>query len=489
MRKLFTSILLTSSFFSYYTLAQCVEYNSEILKGNTVCSDAFFASVIVSNTTTGKTYQAYSGVNAIGSAATGTGGNIILQIPLTGFSAGKHIIGLRSAATVCPANILPSDTTLIVINALPKSDLIVSGDTICDNSVAANITIHNSEAGVSYQLFVGPVFIGQPITSQGGDLTIAIPRSFLQFRNRIRVVAGIPGCSSVTLIHEADVVVNVLPVYSISVQGDTICSGSDAHVIVKRPGSGVSFNFKIGNEIDTNILANGNNIDLLILSDKLVAGNNTVHISAAVNLPKGCGGVLILRITANVRVNMSPLFDFDLVGDTVTLDDEFAIISILPAIPGQLYQAYEGATLIGSGMAGNSTKFEIRLPVGVGSGKLEPGRHSIIVNAAVLGCRVINLQKTTTVLVKPSIIASIDGNAFIKRFNVWPNPIGSEIHIQTNNYNGPMHVSIMNSYGLRIYEQEFSYSEEFILNPVLISGIYFLELNQEGIKERIKLVK
>lgn len=491
--KLYKSIIFLSvGFLSYHSsYAQCPNLNSFVI-GDTVCSNSADASVSILNTDVGVSYQAFLGTTAVGDPviSSGQGSKIELVIPVSALSNGNNQVTIRTEKADCTPNVL-SNVANIVVNLLPSSSLKVIGDTICSGRESAKIKILGTKQGESYQLFRGNVAITDPIFSNGSDIIISIPESSLNLGiSTITVIASIHGCASVILDNPAIVVVNPIPVLPINyeVKGDTICSSNPNAEITITPTSklthyqlykedafidsfyGDSTNYFTVKKIPTSLLTLGENI-----------------INVKMSHDAGLCGIVDLPLSTKILVH--PAIEapvLKLTGDTVYISDKFATVKIENSPIGLTYNIKQ-SQLPDTNIVANSNTLEYKIPIGDANGLLI-GTHKIYLNAEIVGCNNVTIRDSIYVLVISDMPTSIQNELNNNSFMVWPNPFHSELHISSKG-NGNMKVQILDGLGNKVHQQTISASEELKINPDLKSGLYFLQIENEGKIELMKLIK
>ncbi len=99
-----------------------------------------------------------------------------------------------------------------IYNAGPITSLTVIGSSVCSGISSTNITISNSELGVSYQAFYNSNPVSSLFSGNGGNLTVAINTTSLNYGNNTITIQAIqPGCGAVNLTNTATVTLNQIP--------------------------------------------------------------------------------------------------------------------------------------------------------------------------------------------------------------------------------------------------------------------------------------
>jgi len=127
---------------------------SLLVLGSTVCSNISNATVTISGTSIGESYQAYLGTTAIGTPVSSLGGLVTLNLPVSSLSTGWNNLSVKVTKSSC-ATVSLTDTAAVNVNPLPSASLVVSGSTVCSTTTNATVTISGTKAGESYQAYLG----------------------------------------------------------------------------------------------------------------------------------------------------------------------------------------------------------------------------------------------------------------------------------------------------------------------------------------------
>jgi Concanavalin A-like lectin/glucanases superfamily/Ig-like domain CHU_C associated/Lectin C-type domain/Secretion system C-terminal sorting domain len=254
---------------------------SLITSGSSVCSNLTTAAVTVQLSQVGVSYQAFAGSQAVGNAATGTGGNLQLNIPLAQLVAGNNTLTIQATQPGCGAVLLTDTATVnVLVPAIPQvtasgSLTFCTGDSVVlsagsgssylwsTGATTASITATQSgnywvtvtdgagcpaaSAQVTVTVLAPPVAIlsasGPLSFCQGGNVTLtasgggsylwntgATSSSILvNTSGNFSVVVSNSVCSdtSATVI----TVINILPQVTLSLPQDTFCISSNAFAL------------------------------------------------------------------------------------------------------------------------------------------------------------------------------------------------------------------------------------------------------------------
>jgi gliding motility-associated-like protein len=380
-------------------------------------------TVRIASSESGVSYQAYIGASAVGSAATGNGGNLDLTIPGANLSAGANTITIKATKTGC-SEVTLSNTASINVTSGANVSLTVSAlaATICSDA-DGTVRIAASETDGSYQAYIGASAVGSAANGNGGNLDLTIPKANLSAgANTITVKVTKTGCGEATLTNTASITVNTAPSNSLGVSAvtATICSGTDGTVRIASSESGVSYQAYIGaSAVGSAATGNGGNLDLTIPAASLSAGANTISIKANIT---ACSEVTLTN-TASITVNTAPSTSLSVSAVAATIcSGTDGTVRIASSESGVSYQAYIGATAVGSAANGNGGNLDLTIP----TASLSTGNNTITVKATKTGCSEVSLTNTASITVNAlpnnglgvsavaaSICAGIDGTVRI----------------------------------------------------------------------------
>ncbi len=193
-----------------------------ITGGGTYCSGGSGMAIGLSGSQVGVSYQLYVGGVAVGTTVTGTGTSISFGLHT---AAGIYTVVATNLATLC-TNVMPGSVT-ITVASLPNVYTVTGGGSYCSGGTGVAIGLSNSNGGISYQLYIGGVLTGLPVTGTGGSISFGPQTS----AGTYTVVATntITSCSA-SMSGSATVTINPTtgpPVVSITASpGLSVCAGS-----------------------------------------------------------------------------------------------------------------------------------------------------------------------------------------------------------------------------------------------------------------------
>jgi gliding motility-associated-like protein len=367
------------------------------------------STVIVNALPTVSTPSATMCIGTTMTAIPGTGGTWVSSAPgvatidnaglITGISAGMVTFTFTETATGC------SNTTLLVtVENIPDQSLVI-GTTInpvCSGGVS-NVTITNSEIGVSYQLRndADDSNVGSAVAGTGA--TIQISTDILTSTTTFNVLAT-RGTCSVQLNNTIIVNVSGLINGSIAVtaQDNAVCEGNGSQIIVSNSELGV--NYQLRNDADDSnigIPVAGNGVAIIYATGNLT--NSTTFNILASN--GACSIELTTLVTVNVDINPDPLLAVAATISSLCVGGN-TTITVTNSEVGVSYQFRDNAdnSLIGSAVSG--TGLTIGIPTGVLNASVT---YNVLATGGV--CLPVQLSATAAVTVSGSIDLSLPAAA------------------------------------------------------------------------------
>jgi gliding motility-associated-like protein len=208
------------------------------------------------------------------------------------------------------------------------------------------------------------------------------------------------------------------PNTNLSVQGDTVCSGSTVVPLVKIGGAqaGITYTARLGSYTGTQVgqatPTSSGTLNIAINRALLVAApsNNTIYLTTTL---LGCGTDTI-HAKATIRINLNPDLSLPITGSTTCSNAATnPFIVVVGAQTGVTYEARKDSAkgvLLGSSTAattGNLSIFLDRTKLA-----LAPANNVVYVTASIKGCGVQTLSNTAIVRIntKPSQNLTVQGD-------------------------------------------------------------------------------
>ena len=331
----------------------------------------------------------------------------------------------------------------------PAIDLSVKSSVAANCNEAAQITLKNTQAGASYALFNSK---NEPLegiqTSIGNDLTFAVPAALLEDGiNEFQVQASFKGCRSAMLPEK--VIVEYYTPPTVTARDISVCVGSTATIEVDAAGSVSSYEW-----YTTEGPIKG------VTGRQLTTGpvyEETLYLVNAVT-PTGCAGPQTI-------ISVSP--------------ETLAEPEILP-YGDTLYTSVAGSEytwlLNGEVLLNSKTAYYLVAE--------QSGEYVLQVRSG--GC---------TVTSRAFVVTSTETQGLGSGIHLYPNPTTwSNINIE-GRLSSPaqVRISILDNIGREIYvttaePDELKAQTRLKVTKALAPGIYFLVLEQDSRKEKIKFI-
>ena len=314
---------------------------------------------------------------------------------ITGISTGAVTFTFTETATGC-SNV----TSLVTVEALPIQSLTVGStiNPVCSGGVS-DVTITNSESGVSYQLRndADDSNIGSSVTGTGG--TIQLSTGALTSTTAFNILA-IRGVCSIELTNA--VVVNVAGTINGSVavlaQDNDVCEGSGTQITLSNSEVGV--NYQLRNDVDDSAIGGvvaGTGGTISLPTNNLSA--TTIFNILASN--GACSIEQINLVTVNVDINpdpsliVAPNIDPLCVGGSTTIIVANSESGVSYQLRNNFDNSLIGTLVIGTGLS-------VGLPTGILNVSIT---YNVLATGGV--CSPVQLNTTATVMVSGSIDLSL----------------------------------------------------------------------------------
>lgn len=309
--------------------------------GGNYCAGGTGLAIGLDSSETGVDYQLYMGATPIGSPVAGTGFPFSFG---TFTAAGTYTVQATNSTTSCTSDM--ADEASILINPLPTVYNVTGGGAECPGGAGFDVSIDNSDFGISYQLYNGATAVGAPVAGTGagfsfGMFTTAGTYTVLAIDNTTACTNAM-NSSAVVTIYPAPTVFNVIG-------GGAYCIGG-AGVTVDLDSSevGVQYTLFYGSApTGTVITGTGSPISFGL---RTAAGDYTV---VAMELTNAC--VSDMNDTATVIVNPLPVVYNVTGGGAYCAGGTGIAVGLDNSETGVSYQLYVGGTTTGTPVAGTGT--------------------------------------------------------------------------------------------------------------------------------------
>ncbi len=314
----------------------------------TICSGQA-ASIALSGSQLGVSYQIFLGSTSVGSIVEGTGNALTLSTGSITAGGTYTVVATNS----CGARVTMSGNSVITVTPVPTAFAVTpTTQAICYNN-AATLTLAGSETGVSYQVQIyNPATgnytnTGSAVTGTGSAITLTT--GLLTGNSNLKVVGTRSGntCS----VDMSNRVFVSVPSANLTVAAitPTICSGGTAQIRVSASETEVFYQLFI-NGVATGAAVEGTGGDITLTSAAITA-TTSFTVQATPSSPANCAAFTVgspVTVTVSAPSNQNST----LVTSTSICSGSTASISLASSEVGVTYQIYNGTTLTGLGVAG-----------------------------------------------------------------------------------------------------------------------------------------
>jgi hypothetical protein len=348
--------------------------------GGGYCAGSSGVHITQNFSTVGINYQLYNGALAVGSPLPGAASGLDFGLKTT---PGTYSVVATNVVTGCTSAM--SGTPVVSINPLPVVYNVTGGGSYCAGQSGVAVGLSNSESGINYQLYNGSTAVGAPVSGVNASLSFGVFTASGTYS--VRATNATTGCVR-NMSGTASVVINPLPaVYTVSGGGSYCAGGAGVHIGMNNTDIGI--NYHLYNGVTPVVIAMPGaaaGIDFGFITG---AGTYTVLASNAVT---GC--VRAMSGSATVVINPLPAVHTVIGGGTVCEDGGGVPVGISGSNSGITYQLYNGASAVGSAVAGTS------MPVTFGYYNIG-GTYSVQATITATGCS-NNMSGNAVINVNPA---------------------------------------------------------------------------------------
>ncbi|MCF8449495.1 MAG: Ig-like domain-containing protein, partial [Taibaiella sp.] len=334
--------------------------------GGSYCTGGSGVNVGLNGSATGINYQLYNDASPTGSAVAGTGSAITFGLQT---AAGTYTVRATNTTTSCVNDMTASAT--VVVNPLPTVFIVTGGGNYCAGGTGVAVGLNGSESGgISYQLYNGAAASGSPVIGTGAAISFGL----ITTAGAYFVVATntVTACTS-NMFGSTPIVVDPLPTPQNITGGGSYCAG----------GSGLPIGLDFSNTGINYQLYNGASAE-----GSPVAGTG-VAISFGSQTASGTYSVLATNSittctnamtgTATIVINPLPTVQTVTGGGTYCENFGGVAVGLSGSQTGIAYQLYNGASTMGSPVAGTGSA------VSFGAQTLA-GTYTVVATNTVTAC-------------------------------------------------------------------------------------------------------
>jgi subtilisin-like proprotein convertase family protein len=346
--------------------------------GGAYCTGGTGVNIGLSGSTVGANYQLYNGASTVGAPVSGTGGPISFGLQT---AVGTYTVLATNVTTSCTNVMIGS--AVITINPLPGVQTVTGGGSYCAGGAGVAIGLSGSESGVVYQLYNGAALI-TTVSGTGAAISFG-----LQTGGGTYTVVATNTTTSCTsnMAGTAAITVDPLPVAFAVTGGGIYCAGGSG-VTVGLSGSAIGINYQLYNgtsPVGTVVSGTGGAISFGL---QTAAGIYTV---SATNSTTGCTNDM--AGSADVIIGALPASYAITGGGSYCIGGTGVDISMSGSEVGVNYQLYNGATAVGTPVAGTGGVISFGLQTAVGT-------YSAVGTNATTSCSA-NMFSSVTVTTNP----------------------------------------------------------------------------------------
>ncbi len=271
-----------------------------VIGGGGYCAGGSGATINLSNSDTGVSYQLYYMSSITGSLVPGTGAMLDMGAHA---GIGSYTAVAQNNTTGCTSNM--SASTNVFTIALPVAFHVSGGGSYCAGGTGVDIGLDSSSYGVNYQLYHGGASIGASIS--GTEAAISFGLDTLAGAYTVIAIDTTTHCIN-TMTGLANVVITPLvnPFVTINSSGaDTLCAGTLVHFNLSTSHAGTSprYLWKVnGTTVDTTNTHSYTPINADIVSV-------IMYSSEACTSPDSATNAMDMRVLSNATPTIATAID------------------------------------------------------------------------------------------------------------------------------------------------------------------------------------
>ena len=332
--------------------------------GGSYCAGGTGVAIGLANSQSGVNYQLFNGATGLGIVA-GTGSAITFGL-IT--AASTYTVTATNTTSGCTNGMTGSAT--VAINPLPTQYSVNGGGGYCAGGTGVLVGMANSDAGISYQLFNTGVATGSAIVSAGGAFNFGSETAIGTYT--VNATNPATGCTN-PMTGSVAVFTTPLPSAFVVTGGGGYCTGgTGVHVGLFSSTTGINYQLFNGATALGIMAGTGGSIDFGL---ETVAGTYTVVATDATTF---CTN----NMTGNAVVVINPLPT----AYTVTGGGGYCVggsgvhVGLSNSDAGISYQLFNGATAMGSPVAGTGSSIDFGL-------QTSPGlSYTVVATNTTTGC-------------------------------------------------------------------------------------------------------
>ena len=347
--------------------------------GGTYCAGGSGVNVGLSGSAPGISYQLYNGSTAEGSVVTGSGISIDFGLKT---AAGSYSVLATNSSTGCSAGM--TGTATVAVSPAPLVYNVTGGGNYCSGGSGSVIGLDGSDVGISYRLYQGGVPVGSLVAGTGAAISLGSQTAVGSYS-----VVAINTGSLCTSNMTGTATVGLYPsptVYAVSGGGHYCTGGSGVSIGLIGTESGTDYQLYRGaTAVGGTVSGTGLSVDFGLHT---VAGTYTVQ---AISVSNGCTAPM----SGSAVVTIDPLPQARTVsgGGSYCSGGSGVAVGMVSSQSGVDYQLYNGATAMGSAVAGTGTSLSF-------GSQTMAGTYTVLGTDAVTGCENA-MSGSATVVINP----------------------------------------------------------------------------------------
>ncbi len=347
--------------------------------GSAYCAGDTGIIILITSSENGIDYQLYNNGTAIGSPVPGNGNDVSFGLQTL---SGVYTVVGSNGANQCDMQMNGNAT--ISIDALPLSYPVSGDGSFCAGGSGVHVTLGNSTAGVSYQLYNMGAPSGTAISGTGGMLDFGAQTDGGFYT--IVATDNFTTCQK-EMDGNATIIVNPLPGDEPVSGGGIYCSGGAGyHINMSGSEPGISYQLHNGSTpVGSAITGNGLSQDFGV---QTAAGTYKI---IGTDQATGCSS----EMSGTPSITVLPLPDVyaSYGGGSYCVGGSGHHINLGGSTPGVNYQLYRGGTSVGIPMPGTGTYLDF-------GAHTAAGNYSIVATDATGTCSGI-MTGTVSIVINP----------------------------------------------------------------------------------------
>jgi len=365
-----------------------VAYN--IVGGGSYCIGGTGVDIALSSSDAGINYRLFRGGTGLG-IQPGTGAALDFGLQ-TG--AGTYTILASNATTSCTVSM--SGTATVAINPLPTAFTVSGSGSYCAGGTGVNVNLSGSAIGVNYQLLLGGLPSGAAIAGTGGGFTFGPQTAAGTYT--AQATNTLTGCVN-NMLGSATITINTLPTaFSVTGGGGYCAGGLGAPVGLATSTVGVNYSLMRGITLITTMAGTGSALNF---GNQTGAGTYTV---VATNTTTSCTNTM--TGSATVTINALPGL-FTVTGGGSYCSGGIGVnVGLTGSAVGVNYQLFNGATPVGTSVAGTGSALNFGLQTAAGTYTVQATDATTLCSSNMTG------SATVTVTTLPTAFSVVGGGSY-----------------------------------------------------------------------------